>query len=82
MAIFRVTFKNGLNSEGEPFELPADKLDANGAMIDCYGYVEREIRDGENFSRDVYEYEIQDKDADRFIEGLKKTPNVLEYKKQ
>jgi len=82
MAIFRVIYRNGLNSEGEPFELPADKLNANGARIDVYGYVEREIRDGDNFSRDTYEYDIADEDADRFVEGLKKTPNVIEYKRQ
>jgi hypothetical protein len=82
MAILRVTYRNALNSEGERFELPADKLDTNGARIDCYGYVEREIREGDNFSRDVYEYDIPDKDADRFIEGLKRTPTVMEYKRQ
>ena len=82
MAVFKITFKNGLNSEGEPFELPADKLNANGARIDSYGYVEREIRDGDNFARDIWEYEIPDKDADRFIDGLNNTPNVIEYKKQ
>ncbi len=81
MATCKVIFKNGLNLEGEPFELPADKLNANGARIDSYGYVEREIKEGENFSRDTYEYEIPDKDANRFIEGLKNTPNVIDYKK-
>lgn len=82
MAVFKVTFRNALNSEGEPFELPADELNANGVMIDSYGYVEREIREGDNFSRDLWEFEISDKDADRFIEGLKVTPNVIEYKKE
>ncbi len=82
MAIFKVTFRNTLNSEGEPFELPADELNANGVMIDSYGYVEREIREGDNFSRDLWEFEISDKDSDRFIEGLKITPNVIEYRKE
>jgi hypothetical protein len=82
MAIFKVTFRNALNSEGEPFELPADKLNANGVIIDSYGYVEREIGKGDNFSRDLWEFEISDKDADRFVEGLKLTPNVIEYTKE
>jgi hypothetical protein len=82
MATFKVIFKNRLSLEGEPSDLPADKLNANGAMIESYGYVEREIRKGEDFSRDTWEYRIIDKDADRFIDGLKSTPAVIEYERQ
>lgn len=81
MAIIRITFKNRLNKDGEPFELPADKIDTNGARIDSYEYIEKEIRDGDDFAREIWEYEIPDKDADRFTEGVKKTPSVLEYKR-
>ncbi|HEY3275224.1 MAG TPA: hypothetical protein VGJ94_01280 [Syntrophorhabdaceae bacterium] len=80
MATFKVIFKNRLNMEGQPFDLPADKLNANGAMIEFYGYGSREIRTGENFARDTWDYQVRDKDVDRFIEGLKSTPTVLEYK--
>ena len=82
MATFKVIFKNRLNVDGEPGDLPADKLDANGAMIEFYGYVERETREGEAFSRDTYEYQVRDSDTDRFVEGLKKTPTIIEYSQQ
>jgi hypothetical protein len=82
MATFKIIFKNRLNLDGEPADLPADKLNTNGAMIDSYGYVEREMKDGEDFSRDTWEYEVRDTDADRFVEGLKSTPSVIEYKRQ
>ena len=82
MALFRVIFKNRVDSKGEPLELPADKLNANGAMIESYGFVERVVNKGEDFSRDIWEYEILDQDADRFIEGLKISPTVIEYKRQ
>ena len=82
MATFKVTFKNRLSIDGEPIDLPADKLNANGARIESYGYVSREIREGDGFSRDTWEYEIADKDADLFVEGLKSTPLVIDYNKQ
>jgi hypothetical protein len=82
MAIFKIIFKNRLGLDGETFDLPADKLNSNGAMIESYGYVEREVRDGDGFTRDTWEYEIPDKDADRFLEGLKSTPDIIEYKRQ
>lgn len=82
MAIFKVIYRNRLDGKGEPCELPADKLDANGVMIDSYEYIEKEIREGENFARELWEYEVPDKDADLFAEGLKKTPTVIEFNKQ
>jgi hypothetical protein len=81
MAIFKITFKNKLDQNGEPCELPADKLNTNGARIDSYEYIKRETRDGDNFAREIWEYEIPDKDTDRFV-GLNSTPGVIEYKKQ
>lgn len=82
MAIFEIVYRNALNPEGEPCEFPADKLNANGARIDSYGIVKREIRPGDNFARELWEYEIPDKDADRFAEGLKTTPTMIEYKRK
>ena len=82
MATFKVIFKNRLTLEGEASDHPADKLNTNGAMIESYGYASRELREGENFARDTWDYEIRDKDADRFVEGLKSTPVVIEYKLQ
>jgi len=82
MATFKVTLKNRLGIDGEPMDIPSDKLNANGAMIESYGYVSREIREGEGFARDLWEYEITDKDDDRFIEGLKSSTSVvIDYKK-
>ena len=82
MATFKVTLKNRLGIDGEPMDIPSDKVDANGARIESYGYVAREIREGESFSRDTWEYEIADKDDDRFIEGLKSSSSVvMDYKK-
>jgi len=81
MATFKVVFRNALNSAGEITEVPADKLNANGAIIESYGFCEREIREGDPFARDTWEYVILDKDADRFTVGLNKTSNVLEHKK-
>jgi hypothetical protein len=81
MATFRIVFKNRLSLEGEPIDLPADKINANGAMIEFYGFASREKREGESFSRDTWDYEVRDQDADRFVEGLKSTPNLIEYKK-
>lgn len=82
MATFKVIFKNRLNLEGEPSDLPADKLNTNGAMVECYGFGSREIRQGESFARDTWDYQIREQDTDRFIEGLKSTPSVLEYRKE
>ncbi|OPY77407.1 MAG: hypothetical protein A4E64_01133 [Syntrophorhabdus sp. PtaU1.Bin058] len=82
MAVFKVIFRNRLNSSGEPFELPADKLNANGVIIESYEYIKREIRDGEDFARELWEYEVPDKDADRFAVGLDSTPTIIEYKKE
>jgi len=83
MAVFKVTLRNRLGIDGEPMDIPSDKLDANGARIESYGYVSREVREGEGFSRDTWEYEIADKDDDRFIEGLKKSASVvIDYKKK
>ena len=81
MATFRITFKNRLGIDGEPMDIPPDKLNANGARIESYGYVTREIRQGEGFARDTWEYEIADKDNGRFIEGLRSTSVVMDYKK-
>ena len=82
MATFKIIFKNRINLQGEALDHPADKLNANGAMIESYGYVAREIREGENFARDTWEYDIREKDADRFAEGLKTSPDIIEYKRQ
>lgn len=82
MAKFKVIYRNRLGVDGEPVDLPADQLNTNGAMIESYGFAEREIKHGEGFSRDTWEYEILDKDADRFIDGLKRTPAVIEFEKQ
>jgi hypothetical protein len=82
MATFKVTFKNRLSPDGEPVDLPADALVSNGARIESYGFAGREIKKGETFSRDIWEYEIRDSDADRFVDGLKRTPTVIDFEKQ
>lgn len=77
---FHVTFKNHLDSDGNTFEFPTDSLNANGAKILDFSHVESEVRDGENFARETWEYEVDD--ADRFEEGLSNSPTVISYKRQ
>ncbi len=82
MATFKVIYRNKLNGDGEPCEFPADKLNANRVIIESYGIEKREIREGENFARETWGYEVPDKDADRFAEGLKTTPTIIEFERQ
>ena len=81
MATFQVTFTNHLDGDGNTFEFPTDELDANGATIETFEHVESEIRDDEDFAREIWEYEVDDTDAGRFEDGLSRTNTVIEYKR-
>ena len=75
---FRVTFRNRLNEDGLTYEYPTDQLNTNGATIEYFDSVGSEIRKGENFARETWEYEVDD--ADRFAGGLRLTPTVMSFK--
>lgn len=80
MATYHVTFKNHLDCNGETFEFPTDQLETNGAEVLDFSHVESDIRDGENFAREIWEYEVDDDDNDRFENGLDTSSTVIEYK--
>lgn len=82
MANFKVTFKNGLDENGCTCEFPTDELNANGATIEDFSLVESDIREGENFARETWEYEVDDAEADMFGNGLDSTPTVISWKRE
>lgn len=80
MAKFNVTFANHIDGDGNTFEFPADVLDTNATEIEYFDFVKSDIKKGDGFARETWQYEVADKDASRFALGLDRTPTVLSYK--
>lgn len=78
---YKVTFVNHLDSDGNTFEFPTDSLDSNGATIETFEHVSSRIPKGKNYAEEVWRYEVDKSDAERFEDGLSRTSTALSWKR-
>ncbi len=81
MAIYQVTYANHLNEAGETFEFPTDSFNSNGVDLITFDFVDSEIRNGEDFARETWKYEVKDDDISRFERGLEQIDTAISWKR-
>jgi len=81
MATYEVVYANHINEDGETYEFPTDKFDANSVELIDFSFVDSEIRAGEDFAREVWSYEIEDRDTVRFEDGLDRISTAISWKR-
>ena len=80
MAHVYVEFRNRLDENGNTCEYPGDQLQTGGVDVLTFEFTESTIRDGEQFAREIWSFDVEDKDADKFIEAAANSPTVLSAK--
>jgi hypothetical protein len=81
MATYEVTYANHLNEAGETFEFPTDDFNSNGVELVTFDFVDSDIREGEDFARETWSYEVDDEDAGRFESGLERIDSAISWKR-
>lgn len=81
MARYKITYANHPNEAGETFEFPTDSFNCNGVDLITFDFIGSEIRNGEGFARETWEYEIKDDDVSRFEVGLEQIDTAISWKR-